>query len=229
LPKPIVEWDYKAEKEYSRPFLDVSLDVAFVHEESGEEWVLPAFWRGGDRWSVRFYAPQSGTYRAESLCSVPEDEGLHRCIHSFSVPESAYDHPLYRHGKLEIDPRRKKFVYRDGTPFFWLGDTWWMALSRRLEFPEDFTVLLEDRKQKGFTLVQLVAGLFPDMDTFDERGSNEAGFPWERDLETINPSYFDEADKRIEAIVDEGLTPFVFGAWGYYHHNGNFLDIFSSK
>ena len=215
LQKPVIEFDYKSTIAHSNPFFDVVLDVVFVHKESGEEWVLPAFWRGRNRWSVRFYAPRSGPYQARSVCSMAEDEGLHHQVHSFIVPESAYIHPLYRHGKLGIDVRNK-FVYQDGTDFFWLGDTWWMALSDRLKFPEDFETLLRDRKQKGFTVIQLVAGLFPDMDAFDERGSNEAGFPWEKDFGTINPAYFDEADKRIEAIVDAGLTPFIFGAWGYY-------------
>jgi hypothetical protein len=40
-------------------------------------------------------------------------------------------------------------------------------------------MLAEDRKRKGFNVVQIVAGLYPDMHPFDPRGANEAGFPWE--------------------------------------------------
>jgi hypothetical protein len=54
------------------------------------------------------------------------------------------------------------------------------------------------------------------MHQFDPRGANEAGFPWEKDYARIRPEYFDAADKRLEYLVDEGLTPCIVGAWGYY-------------
>jgi hypothetical protein len=30
------------------------------------------------------------------------------------------------------------YLLRGGKDFFWLGDTWWMGLSRRLHWPEEF-------------------------------------------------------------------------------------------
>ncbi len=64
--------------------------------------------------------------------------------------------------------------------FCWLADTWWMGLCDRLAWPEDFQRLTADRREKGFNVIQIVAGLYPDMPAFDQRGRNEAGFPWER-------------------------------------------------
>ena len=58
---------------------------------------------------------------------------------------------------------------------------------------------------KGFTLVQIVAGLYPDMPGYDPRGANEAGYPWEPDYATLNPAYFDQADLRISWLVRHGL------------------------
>ena len=55
----------------------------------------------------------------------------------------------------------RHFEHEDSTPFFWLGDTWWMALSR-MHWPGDFKELVADRKEKGFNLVQVVAGIFPE-------------------------------------------------------------------
>jgi hypothetical protein len=63
----------------------------------------------------------------------------------------------------------RHFAYADGSPFFWLGDTWWMGLTKRLTWPEDFQQLTADRRAKGFTVIQIVAGLYPDMPAFDER------------------------------------------------------------
>jgi len=70
--------------------------------------------------------------------------------------------------------------------------------------------------KKGFTVIQIIAGLYPDMPPFDPRGANEAGFPWEADYTRINPRYFDAADLRIRYLVESGLTPCVVACWGYF-------------
>ena len=57
-----------------------------------------------------------------------------------------------------------------GKPFLWMGDTWWMALTERLGFPEEFCGLADDRKAKGFNVIQIVAGFYPDMGLWDPRG-----------------------------------------------------------
>lgn len=35
----------------------------------------------------------------------------------------------------------------------------------------------DDRRDKGSTVIQIVAGLYPDMPAFDERGLSDAGQP----------------------------------------------------
>jgi len=91
-----------------------------------------------------------------------------------------------------------------------------MGLCERLQWPGDFQELTQDRLDKGFTVIQLVAGLFPDMPVFDERGRNEAGFAWEEGFSRINPEYFDMADRRIHHLVRRGLVACILGCWGYY-------------
>jgi hypothetical protein len=71
--------------------------------------------------------------------------------------------------------------------------------------------------RKGFTVVQIVAGLYPDMEPFDVRGKNEAGFPWDPAYSRINPAYFDMADLRIAHLVQSGIVPCIVGSWGYYY------------
>ena len=46
--------------------------------------------------------------------------------------------PLFLHGPLRVAPDRRHFEHLDETPFFWLGDTWWMGLCRRLHWPDEF-------------------------------------------------------------------------------------------
>src|SRR5579875_49517 len=117
---------------------------------------------------------------------------------------------------VRVASDQRYFEHTDGTHFLWLGDTWWMGLCHRLRWPEDFQKLAADRASKGFTVVQIVAGLYPDMPPFDPRGANEAGFPWEENYARINPHYFDMADLRIRELVDRGLAPCIVGCWGYF-------------
>ena len=126
------------------------------------------------------------------------------------------ENPLLKHGPPRVSENRRHLEHLDGTPFFWLGDTWWMGLTTRLKWPEEFQLLADDRIAKGFTLIQIVAGLYPDMAPFDPRGANEAGYPWEEDYSRINPAYFDMADRRIDCLVQKGLVPCIVACWGYF-------------
>jgi hypothetical protein len=91
-----------------------------------------------------------------------------------------------------------------------------MGLCHRLQWPGEFQTLVTDRKTKGFNTIQIVAGLYPDMFPFDPRGANEVGYPWQTNYSRIRPEYFDAADKRLGYLVEQGLTPCIVGAWGYF-------------
>src|SRR5262245_51220237 len=82
---------------------------------------------------------------------------LHGRTGSFEAVAYSGEHPLYRHGPVKVAPDRRHFQHADGTPFFWLGDTWWMAFCQRLRWPEDLQTLTADRIRKGFTVIQIVA------------------------------------------------------------------------
>ena len=211
----MTEWSFISEKGYADPFNEVTLDVA-VTDPDGETCRVPAFWAGERTWRVRFAAAKPGTYRWRSVCSGASDAGLHGREGTVEARAYAGDHPLFRHGPLRVNGSRRYLEHADGTPFFWLGDTWWMGLCSRLRWPGDFQRLAADRVQKGFSVIQVVAGPYPDMDSFDPRGVNEAGFPWEEGYTRINPAYYDMADLRIQHLVDKGLTPCILGCWGYY-------------
>jgi hypothetical protein len=209
------EWSYVSGKQYTDPFNEVEVD-AIVTLPSGQEERIPAFWAGGSTWRVRYAAPAPGTYRIRSDASDTANRDLHGQTFTLHVEPYSGQNLHYKHGVLKIADDKRHFQYADGTPFFWLGDTWWMGLCKRLSWPDDFETLTADRLQKGFTIVQIVAGLYPDMEPFDERGANEAGFPWERDYARINPAYFDTADVRIQHLADRGLAACIVGFWGYF-------------
>lgn len=211
----MVEIAFTAAQDYPNPFRDITLDVLFETPE-GRTLKVPAFWDGGRSWKVRYASPALGEHRWRSVCSEAADAGLHGRTGTVEVTRYRGDNPLYLHGPLRVAADRRHFEHRDGTPFFWLGDTWWMGLCQRLHWPDEFQQLAADRKAKGFTVIQIVAGLYPDMPAFDPRGANEAGFSWEADYARIRPEYFNRADERLLYLADQGFVPCVVGAWGYH-------------
>jgi len=211
----MAELTLTASRVYADPFNEVTLDVVF-HDPQGRELRVPAFWAGTNVWKARYASPVVGTHRFRSECSKKGDKGLHALSGKVTVKRYTGTNPLYTHGPLKLSANRRFMEYADGTPFFWLGDTWWMGLCHRMSWPEDFQKLAADRKEKGFNVIQIVAGLYPDMYPFDPRGANEAGFPWATNYGSIRPEYFNAADQRIRYLVEQGFTPCIFGAWGHY-------------
>lgn len=211
----MAEFCFSSDRDRTDPFNEITLDAVFT-DPRGRACRVPAFWAGGRDWKVRYASGIVGTHRYALECSDPTDGGLHQVCGELRVTPYEGDNPLLSHGPLQVSPGRRHLCHADGTPFFWLGDTWWMALCKRLQFPDEFAILAADRVAKGFTVIQIVAGLYPDMPAFDERGANEAGFPWEPEYAAIRPEYFDAADQRLLYLVDQGLTPCIVGAWGYF-------------
>lgn len=207
----VIEWVYVSDVVYDDPFNEVELDV-LITSSNGRTWCIPTFWRGENRWVARFITKNVGKYTVVSDCSDKSNIALHGILNTLDV-ELSEEKSL---SIISLSNDRTYLVDDEKNPFLWFSDTWWMALSSRLSYPQDFEKLVHKRKAQGFNIIMLVAGLFPDMDSFDKRAENEAGLPWKDEYSSINPLYFDEADKRITSLVDKGLTPCILGSWGYY-------------
>ncbi|MFD0713569.1 DUF4038 domain-containing protein [Paenibacillus sp. GCM10027626] len=210
----VIELQFQSEKSYADPFHDVQLAMKVSGE--GQERLYPGFWDGGNVWKIRFSSAEAGRYRYETVCSDEENSVLHHRTGEIEIAPYEGDNPLYRHGAIRKSADSRYMEHADGTPFFWLADTWWMGLTKRLSWPDHFMELAADRVDKGFSVIQIVAGLYPDMEPFDERGANEAGFPWDKDYTSINPSYFHKMDEKMFALADCGLLPCLVGCWGFH-------------
>lgn len=200
---------------YHDPFNEITLDAVFT-EPTGKLRRIPAFWAGSNAWRIRYSSATLGVHHFVTECCDQQNESLHGINGQISITAYCGDNPLLSHGPIQVADDKRHFAHADGTPFFWLGDTWWMGLTKRLVWPEQFKQLTNDRKTKGFNVVQIVAGLYPDMPAFDERGANEEGFPWEQDYTSIRPQFFDAADRRIMYLVEQGIMPCILGGWGFH-------------
>jgi hypothetical protein len=210
-----VELTFTARGAYADPFNQLTFD-ALCTDPAGTVRRVPAFWAGGQTWKVRYASPLAGTHTFRTECSATGDTGLHARTGRVTITPYRGKNPLYAHGPVQVAANQRHFEHADGTPFFWLGDTWWMGLCHRLSWPQGFKQLTANRVQKGFNVVQIIAGLYPDMHAFDPRGANEAGFPWEEGYAHIRPEYFDAADRKLAHLVAQGITPCIVGAWGYF-------------
>ncbi len=211
----LLEISFQSKKDYQDPFSDVQFDAVFI-DPYGKQLTVPGFWAGEHCWKIRYASSIIGTHKFTTQCSDPSNTQLHQAQGSVTVTNYTGENPLLKHGAATVASDKRHFTHGDGTPFFWLGDTWWMGLTNRLTWPESFKQLASDRQQKGFSVVQIVAGLYPDMAAFDDRGRSDSGFPWHANFSTINPAFFDEADERIFHLVSLGMTPCILGCWGYY-------------
>ena len=209
------EWSFVSKRPYNDPFNEIQLDVLFTGVD-GTTQRVPAFWAGDNLWRVRFSTPKLNHFHYYTVCSDERNPDLHGITGVFEVTPYRGPNPLLQHGPVHVADDHRHFEFADGTPFLWLADTWWMGFCDRLDWPRDFQTLALDRVEKGFNVIQIVAGLYPDMMGFEARAANEAGFPWEADFSHVNPAYFDFADRRIQYLVDVGLMPCIVGCWGYY-------------
>ena len=206
------EATFTSAKTYEKPFVDVEVDVVFKQGE--HQWKVPAFWSGGDNWTVRFAPPVPGNFTYRVQCSDPENAGLNGHEQSLRVTGSTGENPFLKHGFVRASANGRHFEHADGTPFFWLGDTWWKCLCKRMTW-EGFKELTADRKAKGFNVVQIVCGPYPDEGFLEPRLANEGGLPYESTaFEKVNPEYFNFVDRRLKHLVDAGIAPAIVGAWG---------------
>lgn len=213
LANTVIEVTLTSEKTYPNPFTDLSVD-AVVTAPDGARLKIPAFWAGGNQWRFRYASGSIGAHTYRTECSDVTNPRLHGVQGKIEVVPYTGDNPLIRHGPIRIAKDRRHFEHADGTPFFWLADTWWKGLCKRLTWP-GFQELTADRRAKGFSVVQIVCGPYPDEGLFEPRWENEGGKPYDaRDFGMANPAYFDFADRRIKHLVAAGIVPAIVGGWG---------------
>jgi hypothetical protein len=117
---------------------------------------------------------------------------------------------MFSHGRLGVTKDGHYLQFADGTPFFWLGDTGW-ELFHRLDLNE-IRNYLDNRKEKGFTVIQAVA-----LAEFDGlRKPNPYGeLPFKNlDPTMPNEKYFTVIDSTIRMAKQRNLFIGLLPTWG---------------
>ncbi|HIG87814.1 MAG TPA: DUF4038 domain-containing protein [Planctomycetes bacterium] len=215
----VVEIELESIETYENPFVEIELDAVFTGPD-GEERRIPAFWGGGNRWSFRYSSSVLGVHAWRTECTDKENTKLHGATGLVEVVPYRGLNPLHLHGPIRVADDHRHFEHSDGTPFLWLGDTWWKGLCKRFPWA-GFQELTADRRTKGFNVVQIVCGPYPDEDMMEASWENEGGKPYEtRDFSVVNPEYFNGSDRRLQHLVGAGIVPAIVGGWGRPQRGG---------
>jgi hypothetical protein len=124
----------------------------------------PAFWDGGRTWKVRFAPPHTGVWEMTTSATDARNKGLDGVTATVQCDPYSGNLEIYKHGFLKVSPNSRYFVYADGTPFFYLGDTHWILSHERFNtsnapgVASQFKYIVDKRVSQGFTVFQSEAG-----------------------------------------------------------------------
>ena len=218
----VLELSLMAEKEYADPFdWTVAGLAAEFRGPDGRLLKVRGFWDGGKVWKIRFTPTAPGDWTYQTSFSQREDSGLHGRRGSVHADVASGTSLIDQHGGfLRVSPNRRYLTYTDGTPFFWLGDTWWRCPSSGVPF-EVFKQMVDVRSQQGYTVFQAHGHrpIFPADPTeitrvfSPESGINVFAAVRECGAETLR--YWRETDKYHAYANEHGLI----GVIGFSGHS----------
>ncbi|NTV84358.1 MAG: DUF4038 domain-containing protein [Bacteroidales bacterium] len=115
-----------------------------------------------------------------------------------------------KHGGLKVSENNRFLIHADGTPFFYLGDTGW-ELFHRLDKTET-EKYLENRRSKGFTVIQAVVLAEVDgLNTPNMEGNKPL---FDNDPLKSNEAYFAHVDWVIRKAAEKGIFIVLLPTWG---------------
>lgn len=127
-------------------------------------------------------------------------------LSAFSVPTADAA------SRLKVSPNKRFLINEDGTPFFYLADTAWYLIPRLTR--EEIDYYLDNRKAKGFTVIQVDA--FRASDLRNSGRTNRYGQRplLNNDVSQLNEPYFQHVDYVIRQAEAKGLYVALLPIWG---------------
>jgi hypothetical protein len=195
-----------------QPYTEVSLSATFT--QGGRSLDVPGFWDGGKTWRLRFTPTAAGEWRYVTRYSRVDDRGLHQRQGTLQVGPPDKGNPLRLHGGLlKVAADRRSLTYTDGTPFFWLADTWWTAPSANTPLAV-FKTLVDMRLAQGYTVFQAhgYRSILPATDQFGPNPAKGVGaFDAFRTNSVEALQYWRETDRYLAYADEKGMV----GAMGF--------------
>lgn len=128
----------------------------------------------------------------------------------FYMQVSAQKNPSAKMQALKVSTNKRFLIYEDGKPFFYLGDTAW-ELFHRLTL-QDAEIYMENRKQKGFTVLQAV--VLAELDGIDEPNALGHKPMQDHNPSKLNEDYFKDVDAFVKLAASKNLYIGMLPMWG---------------
>lgn len=213
----VSELDLTARAETENPYVDALpadgpglVDVTFTGRTgaaNGKIVTVHGFWDGGRNWKVRFAPSAAGEWTYRGVSRDPGLNAMQGTLTSIEWTEAELCENPARRGFVRVhgagDRAGRHFEYADGTPFLWIGDTWWNWAKREISF-ESFKKLADDRAAKGFTVGQLF---------FAGRGWGRSASMLDRTFDRPDIEHIRHVENYIRYANSIGLTVWVHGWW----------------
>jgi len=123
--------------------------------------------------------------------------------------ELAPPEPIEGDFRLRVSDNQRHLIDHRGRPFFWLGDTGWKMLVSLTE--DETEAYLEDRRAKGFNVVQCILALW----NADLQRNRAGELPFLNGNPAIpNEKYFAHVDAAFEIARRKGIVLALLPAWG---------------
>ena len=167
---------------------------------------ISGFWDGGDVWKERMTPTEVGiwSFTISGSSTAFSKTGSFQCIESENK------------GHVRPNPANPyTFMYDDGTPWLWKGETSWRAFTQLLPYEGRFKEYIDLRASQGYSAVQSIVVSYINGDAFwkNEGGTVFALTSDGKDYDNLNPGYFQWMDKRIEYELSKDIVPVIFFTW----------------
>ena len=176
-------------------------------EATGREITVAGFWDGGASWKARFAPPSPGEWVFEGRSEDPGLNGLTGKFTCTAWTEAEKKANPTRRGFVRVHTKGERagryFEYADGTPFLWIGDTWWNWTQRGIRF-DTFKNLVDDRVKKGFTVGQLF---------FPANGWSRRSSLLDRDYNEPDIEHIRFVEQCIAYANEQGITMWIHPWW----------------
>ncbi|MCD0466956.1 glycoside hydrolase family 140 protein [Flavobacterium sp. ENC] len=128
--------------------------------------------------------------------------------------------------KIKVSENHHYFVTEDQKPFFWLGDTGWLTFGKLDR--EGVTKYFQDRKEKGFNVVQVmvlhslnVTNIYGDKALVNEDVSKPLTTAGNNFSNPQEYDYWDHVDYTLDVAQKNGIYVAMVPVWGTNVSKGN--------
>ncbi|MGF1926071.1 MAG: glycoside hydrolase family 140 protein [Bacteroidia bacterium] len=137
------------------------------------------------------------------------------CLFLFGCAEKQLDDPKL----LKVSENGRYLMTNDGKPFFWLADTGWLLFSKLTR--EEAVQYLEDRKQKGFNVVQAMllhevpsVNVYLDSSVTNKNVATPAVTEGSDFRDPTAYDYWDHVDYIVNVAAEKGIYMALVPVWG---------------